>query len=115
MNKALQRKLLRTSRMTTLYIVVATIIFVIVFPMYFLVIISLMSDYEAYDWPLPLLPSFKVELMIEQTEEGYYLNIHNLKTKEFERFGPVSFSESEDDLFSVSRFSAATGKQYLKR
>jgi multiple sugar transport system permease protein len=104
MNRAVQRKLLRSARMTTLYIVVVGVICVIVFPMYFLVMMSFMSDYEAYDWPLPLVPAFKVQYKIEQTEEGYHLNILNRQTEEYERFGPVSFSSSNDDLYTVYRF-----------
>ena len=104
MNRLFQHRMLRSARMTTLYIVVAGLIFVIVFPMYFLVMMSFMSDYEAYSWPLPLIPAFRVQYKIEQSAEEYHLNILNRRTGEYERFGPVSFSSSDDDLYDVYRF-----------
>jgi multiple sugar transport system permease protein len=63
-----------------------------------------MSDYEAYDWPLPLIPAFSADFRIEQEEDGYHLNILNQRTEVYERFGPVSFQDADDDLANLSRF-----------
>ena len=90
--------------MTTLYIVIVGVILIIAFPMYFLVMISFMSDYEAYDWPLPLVPAFKVRYKIEQSIEGYHLSIYNKRTTEYERFGPPDFDAGDEDLKRVQNF-----------
>ncbi len=90
--------------MSTLYVVVVGFIFIIIFPMYFLVMISFMSDYEAYDWPLPLVPAFRVEYRIERADDEYHLSILNRRSGRYERFGPVSFGSDEASIEKVRRF-----------
>jgi multiple sugar transport system permease protein len=99
-----KRNLKRASRLATTYIVVIGVSIVILLPMYFLIVISLMSDREAYDWPLPALPSFRVELMIEQTEGGFQMSVFDKRAGEFEPFGPVVFSDSQQDIEKVVGF-----------
>ncbi|NOY09880.1 MAG: carbohydrate ABC transporter permease [Spirochaetes bacterium] len=78
MKKELQRNLVRTARTTTLYILVAGVAMVILFPIYFLVTMSLMSDFEMYnEWPLPMLPSFSMSFKLQNSQKGYLLSIYN--------------------------------------
>jgi multiple sugar transport system permease protein len=65
-----KRHVARTARRTTLYIVVAGLGMIIIFPVFFLVSFSLMSDYEAYsEWPNPLIPKFSANFTLEQSAE----------------------------------------------
>ncbi len=80
--------------MTSLYVVVIGIALVILFPLYFLIIISLMSDFEAYRWPLSAAPSFSVTLRIYATDEGYRMRVFDRNEKGYLPFGPVSFTDS---------------------
>lgn len=100
-----KRNLLRASRVTTTYIVVAGISIIILLPMYFLIVLSFMSDREAYSWPLAVVPSFGVELQIGLGDDGSYrMSVFDKNSQKFEPFGPVSFTQSQDDLESVKGF-----------
>ncbi len=105
MNPIVQRNLKRTAKRTSLYIVVLGIAFIIVFPMFFLFSFSFMSDYETYyEWPKPLVPSFKSEFMIDKDSEGYHLHIFNKAEDDFAGFGPVYFTRSDEDLENLRIF-----------
>lgn len=108
-----KRNLLRASRLTTTYIVVIGITIIILLPMYFLVVLSFMSDREAYDWPLPALPSFRIELRIELTEGGYKMSIFDKRSQSFEPFGPVVFTRAEQDLEDVTVFLRRQGNAII--
>jgi multiple sugar transport system permease protein len=87
---------------------------VILFPIFFLVSFSFMSGYESYyEWPNPLIPSFVSRYKIEWLEQGYGLSIYNKAEKQYERFGPESFTESPEDLEKVSVFVARQGNTEL--
>jgi multiple sugar transport system permease protein len=91
--------------LATTYVVVIGISIIILLPMYFLVVLSLMSDREAYDWPLPGVPSFSVELRIELGDDGaYQMSVFDNRSQEYEPFGPVSFTRSQEDLEDVAGF-----------
>ena len=105
MDRVLKRNLNRSARYTALYIIVIGIAFIIIFPMFFLVSFSFMSDYETFsEWPKPLIPSFKADFMIDRDTEGYHLYIYNKSEKEFVDFGPLSFTKNENDLDSLQKF-----------
>jgi multiple sugar transport system permease protein len=63
-----------------------------------------MSDREAYDWPLPAVPSFSVDLRIGLAEGGYEMSVYDERERRFEPFGPISFTDSEEDLEEVVGF-----------
>lgn len=71
-------------RRTVLYIVVIGIIFIVLTPVFFLVSLSFLSTAEAYQFPLPLLPSFTTDFKLEESERGYLLSVYDDKTGEYE-------------------------------
>ncbi|WP_036224205.1 ABC transporter permease subunit [Mesoaciditoga lauensis] len=73
----MHRKVKKTIYSTLFYIVVAGIILVILTPIYFLTNISLMSDQEAYDWPIALYPSFVNKFKLELVEGKYLLSVYS--------------------------------------
>lgn len=105
MNNSLKRQLRRSAKRTSLYIVLAGIAFIIILPVFFLFSFSFMSDYETYsEWPKPLIPSFRAEFMIDKGSDGYHLLIYNKSEKKFMPFGPISFSNSEEDMSNLKKF-----------
>ena len=86
------RKLLRTVRTTTFYVLIAGILIVILLPIFFLFSLSLMSDAEAYnEWPLPLIPSVSTRFKLEATDNGYTVSIYNNAERKY-----ISLVESPD-------------------
>lgn len=83
MNSA-HNSLLKMARTTSLYILVLGITMIILLPMVFLLSLSLMSDYEAYGWPFPLIPSVSAKFKIERLADTHRISIYNTLTKEFE-------------------------------
>ena len=64
MDRLVKRNIHRSSKLAALYIVVIGIACIIIFPMFFLVSFSFMSDYETFsEWPKPLIPSFNVDFI----------------------------------------------------
>ncbi len=105
MTRHTKRYLSRAARKTILYIVVAGLGIMILFPLFFLCSFSLMSDYEAYyEWPNPLIPRFSAQFRLDQSEEGYHLNIYNHADKEYQPFGPKKFNPETEELKRVSIF-----------
>jgi multiple sugar transport system permease protein len=105
MERIIKRKLVRSARISSLYIIVAGIGFIIIFPMFFLFSFSFMSDYETYsEWPKPLVPSFRAEFMIDKDAEGYHLHIFNKADGEFATFGPLFFTRAGVDLEKLQKF-----------
>jgi multiple sugar transport system permease protein len=74
-------KLIRT---TVFYIFVTALIIGILLPVFFLVSLSFLSTAEAYQFPLPILPSLKTELKLSHGEHGYLLSVYNNFEEEFE-------------------------------
>jgi multiple sugar transport system permease protein len=105
MDRIVKHNLKRSAKFTSLYIFVIGIAFIIIFPMFFLVSFSFMSDYETFsEWPKPLIPSFKVNFMITRDAEGYHLSIYNKADKAFVDFGPLFFTGNENDLIALQQF-----------
>ncbi len=78
------RKAIQTS---VLYIIVAGITLMILAPVYFLVELSFLSTRGAYQFPLPLTPSFVTEFSITRSEkdtDGYVLYVYNKQAEEYE-------------------------------
>jgi multiple sugar transport system permease protein len=74
-------KLIRT---TVFYIFVTALGVGILLPVFFLVSLSFLSTAEAYQFPLPLLPSLKTDYKLSQGERGYLLSVYNNFEKDFE-------------------------------
>jgi multiple sugar transport system permease protein len=116
-------KLIRT---TTLYIFVTSLGAVILLPVFFLVSLSFLSTAEAYQFPLPLLPSLKAEFKLSYSERGYLLSVFNnfegdyesvLDTSDLEKMSvymksqigaPVSVSKLETYLNQLERTGSDT-------
>jgi multiple sugar transport system permease protein len=64
-------------RMTVFYIFVTTLGVGILLPVFFLISLSFLSTAEAYQFPLPLLPSLKTEFKLGYGERGYLLSVFN--------------------------------------
>ena len=71
-------------RKTVFYIFVTTLGVGIILPAFFLVSLSFLSTAEAYQFPLPLLPSLKNEFRLSYGEKGYMLSVYNNFEKEYE-------------------------------
>ncbi len=87
----MNRRLTKGIYTTLFYIAIAGIAIVIALPMYFLFIISFMSDQEAYDWPITLTPSFKNRFIIQKADSGYEISVYSRSKGEF-----VPLFESDD-------------------
>ncbi len=95
MNRQLTRDIFRTAKTTALYIVAAGVALTIIFPVYFLVSMSLMSDFEVYDeWPLPMVPSLRMRLKLEPSAKGFLLSVKSRNTGEYR-----SITETDDLVY----------------
>jgi len=76
----------KAGRLAVIYIVVVGFLFVIMIPVYFLVELSFLSQREAYQFPIPLIPDFTTEFAITQNEDGdgYILYVYDDHTEEYE-------------------------------
>ena len=74
----------KTIRMTILYIVVIGILAVIITPVFFIVSLSFLSNREAYQYPLPLLPALSVDYELTFGERGYLLSVYDRHEEEFQ-------------------------------
>ncbi len=105
MDRALKRQFIRSAKRSSLYILLAGIGFIIIFPVFFLFSFSFMSDYETYsEWPKPLVPSFRFAFNIDKDQDGYHLSIFNKSEDAFVPFGPLQFSRDEEELRSLQAF-----------
>ncbi len=94
------RRLTKSITTTLFYIAVVGIAIVIALPMYFLFIISFMSDQEAYDWPITLAPSFTNRFIIQKTPGGYEISVYSRAKGEFV---PIFESRNMEDLIKKVR------------
>lgn len=105
MNRILKQQCKRLVRKSSLYIIISGISFIIIFPLFFLVSFSFMSDYQTYsEWPKPLIPSFKADFKIDRDEEGYHLYIFNKSENKFMPFGPPVFYDTHEDVCKLQQF-----------
>ena len=104
---SVKRTIYRSARTTTLYIIVAGVAMALIFPMFFLLSFSFMSDYESYsEWPKPLIPSGKAEFQMTSLEEpgSYLVHIWNRSDGAFQPFGPESNTRESKSLRKLSNF-----------
>lgn len=64
-------------RRTIFYLFITTLAVIIVLPVFFLVSLSFLSTREAYQYPLPLLPSLKAKYSLTHGERGYLLSVYD--------------------------------------
>lgn len=84
MNIKTKRKLFKAAHLTSLYIVVIGVAFIILLPVYFLFTLSFMSDYEAYnEWPWPWYPHFKVKFLLEKENNALKLSVYKPVDKDY--------------------------------
>jgi len=72
------------AKKTLFYILITSIIIIIITPLYFLVSLSFLSSREAYQYPLPLVPTTFSEFKLEKGDKGYLLSIYEKKDKEYQ-------------------------------
>jgi multiple sugar transport system permease protein len=99
MTKKIRRpiKLSKLIRQTIFYMFVTTLVVVILLPVFFLVSLSFLSTREAYDYPLPILPSFKTEYSLTYGEKGYLLSVYDRFDEEYQ----TVLDSSEPEKISV--------------
>ena len=71
-------------RRTIFYLFIVTLAVSIVLPAFFLVSLSFLSTREAYQFPLPLLPSLKTEYSLTYGNRGYLLSVYDNFDKEYQ-------------------------------
>lgn len=71
-------------RRTIFYLFITTLAVIIVLPVFFLVSLSFLSTREAYQYPLPLLPSLKANYSLTHGERGYMLSVYDNFDREYQ-------------------------------
>jgi len=97
-----KKKLKKITTTTLFYLAVAFIAVIILLPIYFLFSISLMSDQEAYNWPIPMAPSFVNKFIImksAESEDKYVLSVYS-KTRD--EYITIYESANLDDMISFA-------------
>jgi len=76
--------LAKLAKMTTLYIVITGITTIILIPIFFIVSLSFLSTREAYEYPLPLVPSLRVQYEMTHGKRGYMISVYDRVEKAYE-------------------------------
>ena len=71
-------------RRTIFYLFIVTLAVSIILPIFFLVSLSFLSTREAYQFPLPLLPSLKAEYSLSYGDRGYLLSVYDKFDEEYQ-------------------------------
>lgn len=71
-------------RRTIFYLFIVTLAVSIILPAFFLVSLSFLSTREAYQYPLPLLPSLKTEYSLTLSDRGYLLSVYDKFEEEYQ-------------------------------
>jgi len=74
----------KLAKLTTFYILIVGIMMVILTPIFFIVSLSFLSTREAYEYPLPLLPSLRVKYEMTYGKRGYMLSVYDRVEKVYE-------------------------------
>lgn len=77
MNPFSSRYLGKIVQRTIFYLVIVSILFAIITPVFFLVSLSFLSTREAYRFPLPLLPTITTKLKLEPGERGVLFSVYD--------------------------------------
>lgn len=102
----------KAARKTVFYIFVTGIAAAILLPIYFIISLSFLSTYEAYRYPLPLLPALTTKFELTHGKRGYLLSVYDrveggyrsvLDTKELHKMSEymkyqLSVSMSEEEI-----------------
>lgn len=99
-----RKKLKKITTTTLFYLAIASIAMIILLPIYFLFSISFMSDQEAYNWPIPMVPSFVNKFIIMKSTEAegrYVLSVYS-KTRD-EYITLYEFSNFDDMINFAKR------------
>jgi multiple sugar transport system permease protein len=67
-----------------LYIIITSVAFTILLPVFFLVSLSFLTTRDSYKFPLPLLPSLTSDYKLEHGERGYLLSIYDKAEEDYE-------------------------------
>jgi multiple sugar transport system permease protein len=87
----------------TLYIIIFGFTMIILIPLYFLIMLSFLSNNEAYKFPLPMVPAFSVDFQMTpmDSETGNYtLSIHDKLTDEWQS---VTAADDPDTFVTYMR------------
>lgn len=77
-------RLTKLIRRTIFYLFIVTLAVSILLPVFFLVSLSFLSNREAYNFPLPLVPSLSAEYSLTHGERGYLLSVYDNFEKEYQ-------------------------------
>ena len=77
-------RLSKLIRKTIFYLFLTTLIVTIVLPVFFLVTLSFLSTREAYQYPLPLLPSLKTDYSLTYGNRGYLVSVYDNFDEEYQ-------------------------------
>ena len=91
MDPKTRHRLRKAARQTLLYLVVITITLVIMTPVYFITVLSFLTTREAYEYPLPLYPTFTIRMKMEPGKRGYLLSVWDRNERDY-----VSVLDTDD-------------------
>jgi multiple sugar transport system permease protein len=83
---------------TIFYLFVITVALVIIIPIFFIVSLSFLTTYEAYSYPLPILPYLTVKYELTYGERGYLVSVYD------RREGVYNSVLDTDDLEKMAVF-----------
>ncbi len=84
MNNKKPTNLAKMIRKTIFYLFVTTLGAGILVPVFFLVSLSFLSTREAYQFPLPLLPSWSTNYSLTHGDRGYLLSVYDNFENEYQ-------------------------------
>ena len=95
-------RLTKLIRRTIFYLFIVTLAVSIMLPVFFLVSLSFLSNREAYNFPLPLVPSLSAEYSLTHGERGYLLSVYDNFEKEYQnRYDILLLPGAVTDFFGI--------------
>jgi multiple sugar transport system permease protein len=85
------KALSKVAKSTIFYLFVITISFSIIIPVFFVISLSFLSGHEAYNFPLPILPTLSKTYELSEGERGYLFKVYDRNEKDF-----VSILDTDD-------------------
>lgn len=77
------KNIFSVARTTIFYLFITTIALTIILPAFFVVSLSFLTTYEAYSYPLPLLPTLRTKFELTYGERGYLLSVYDRNDKAY--------------------------------
>ncbi|OQX65086.1 MAG: hypothetical protein B5M51_01785 [Anaerolinea sp. 4484_236] len=105
MKKKKTVNLFKLAKTTTFYIFISGIAIAFLLPVFFIVSLSFLSVREAYQYPLPLLPSLKTKFELTHGEHGYLLSVYDNYEDEYKSVQDTSDLEK---LSEYMKYQLAT-------